>query len=181
MNEPVYRFRYQITESDYVSISRSILWELAKGWLIKGIAGFAIVTLLIAVRVFSGAAQTKFWSEATSIGFALSVGCLAVACIAMLNGLAARKLYREQASLALETEAILTKAGIEIRNPKGDLRLEWRDLLQWNKTPSHMALYVNRALITPLPLSALGDAGTMFVVERLTESGLPKAGTRRKF
>jgi hypothetical protein len=78
-----------------------------------------------------------------------------------------------------EKHLALSESGVEFFQASGSFHTDWTSFVKWHETADFLLLYVNRALMLPVPLAQIGDARAAFIRERMIASGLPR-GKRRK-
>lgn len=180
MSEPLYQFRYQLTEDAYASISWRQCWKIYKRWLGVGLLSLVLAIVLIALTKFTSIDEDVVVHDIAPLILSISAGCVLGAAVGLLYPLKARRLFREQPALSSENVVMVTDSGIFVSSPKGSTNADWQDILQWDAIFNHLILYTNRVTFLAIPMDDMGEPAASFAIQKLAATGLVKPGRRRK-
>lgn len=169
--EPV---RYRITQGDYIAFQRLIQARAVPRFVLF-MAGVALVVSVIgallgapdvAIGAFGGAA----------------IGAIGLPLIArwIIIPIQARKAYGEYDLIKEEMALSLNDESFAISQASGNIEVAWHSVVLWREDDRMLTLHPTRHLAYVLPKAPIGEECIAAVKARLSASGLPRQGKRRK-
>ncbi len=169
--EPV---AYRISQGDYIALLRL--------FAVRAIPRFvmimaAVVAAVAVVAVPLGAPEAAYSAVATAVIIVPVLLLLARYVIIPLRG---GRTFREYALIREEMTLTLSGEGFAIAQASGHVAMTWSDMLLWDESDQIFALHPTRELAYILPKQAIGHDRVALIKQKLTASGLPRKGKRRK-
>jgi len=165
-------FDYTLDERSYVRLSQRICIR-------NGLKGFLVaVAFLFAVQIALDMSAGD--DDFTSVLFGALVGLIFAVGLWWYAGRQARAIYREQPSMQETRRVTLTEHEISFEMPSGTFSTAWASIVKWDDIAGVFVLYLNRAMMLPMPHDAVSEANLNYMRAQIIASGLPKPGKRRR-
>ncbi len=169
--EPV---RYTISKAQHLAFWKlQFDASLRRGLLILGL----VVAALVLVALGAGEAEDAF---SAAFGGVLGATIMVVVMRFVMIPRQATKAWNDYALIKEEMTLTLGEESFTIAQKSGHVEAQWADMTTWDETDAIFVMYLTRQLAYLIPKDQVPDAHIDFARQSLADSGLIKAGKRRK-